>query len=385
MRVSTKLLVSIALFLLLQEVVLRIMFPLPELSNFDRALFVPKKNEFQGGFVRNKSFLWWSLPDTSVAFELNYNKYGFRDVDWQTSKPEVKKRVLFVGDSFVEGIMSQDCQTIPSYFQQASSGSTEVMNAGMLGTSIGDYLQLIADAVPIFNPDMVVMVIYANDFTSDEIKIPSHNLKEEFYSTTTPRLFELLNQHSKGNPVPSLISTQLRAVLPDSAQPTYPFKGRIDEMYEHADSALVSNMLSAHFNPYKLNEVMRMERSLSEPCNTLVPLDFFKYYAEKYDFEPVVVYIPCRHQVSDRYLAYEYQVSKKFDQNIRFTDSTYQTNVINLQQNCEMLGLKFIDTSDTLKTFEENGNRAYWNYDDHMKAAGYRVVGNFVANQLYPN
>lgn len=386
MSTQSKFLISIALFLMLQEVALRIMFPLPELSNFDRALFVPKKNEFQGGFVRNKSFLWWSLPDTIAAFQLNYNRYGFRDEEWQIAKPKGKKRVMFVGDSFVEGIMSQDEQTIPDYFRKAwPITGIQTMNAGMLGTGISEYLQLIADAVPIFSPDMVVMVIYANDFTSDEIKIPSHNLKEEYYAVTKPRLLELLNQYSQGNPVPSLISTQSRTVLPDSSQSTYPFKTRINEMYEHADSALVNNMLTAHFNPYKLNEIMRMERGLREACNLLVPLDFFRYYAEKYDFEPVVVYVPCRHQVSNEYLKYEYQVSKKFDLNIRLTDTIYQTNVLSLKRNCETLGLHFINTSDTLKPYEDNGNNAYWNYDDHMKAAGYEVVGTFVANKLISN
>lgn len=381
MSTRVKLLVSIAGFLLLQEIVLRLVFPLPELSNFDRAQFVPKKNEFQGGFVRNKSFEWWSLPDTSAPFQLNYNKYGFRDDDWQVGKPQPKKRVMFVGDSFVEGIMVDNDQTIPRFFEISKpAGSIETMNAGMLGTGVQEYLQFIADAVPIFQPDVVMMVIYANDFTSESVSIPSHNLAEEYFDRTTPRLFELLKQNRQGNPVPSIFRFSSPTVLPDSAQPTYPFATRIAEMYNHADSTIVSAMLRARFNPYKLNEIIRMERALREPCNLLVPLDFFKFYSEKHSFEPVVVFIPCRHQVTDNYLEFEYAVSKRFDRTIRLTDSKYQLNVELLKRNCHELGLKLIDTSDTLKQMEIEGLHTFWNYDDHMRVEGYHAVGQFVAD-----
>ncbi len=379
MRTRFKILISIIGFLVIQEVALRTLFPLPELSNFDRALFVPKKNELQGGFVRNKSFVWWSKPDTSVAFRLNYNMYGFRDKDWTTTESKGKQRVMLVGDSFVEGIMAEESQTIPTYFMQASSDSVETMNMGMLGTGLSEYLQLIADAVPIFRPDMVVMIIYANDFTNQPIKIPSHNLEEEYYPASMPRIIGLLQQYKSGNPVPSRLMNSSRTVLPDSSQSTYPFKSRIAEMYEHADSSLVSHMLRAEFNPYKLNEIMRMERALREPSNTLVALDFFRYYSEKFDFVPIVVFIPCRHQITNHYLNYEYQLSQRFSRTISLTDSVYFTNVAVLRQNCQQLGLKFIDSSDTLAAMESGGIRAYWNYDDHMRAQGYRAIGELIA------
>ena len=52
-------------FLVFQEIAVRLVFPVPELSNFDRSMYVDK-NE-QGGFVRNRSFLWFSKQDFAAS------------------------------------------------------------------------------------------------------------------------------------------------------------------------------------------------------------------------------------------------------------------------------------------------------------------------------
>ncbi len=79
-----------------------------------------------------------------------YNGYGFRDSEWTVKKATGKRRCLFVGDSFVEGIMAEQDQTIPEYFKKASSEKNlEIINAGMLSVGMKQYLQFLADAVPI--------------------------------------------------------------------------------------------------------------------------------------------------------------------------------------------------------------------------------------------
>jgi lysophospholipase L1-like esterase len=370
-----KIIVYLLLVFLFQEVVFRIGFPIPELSNFDRSSFVLKIGQ-AGSFVRNKSFNWWSLPDTVDPCRLDYNMYGFRGNEWVIKKRIGKKRILFVGDSFVEGIMAPQDQTIPNWFKAANLGpEIEVMNAGMLGTGMTQYLQFIADAVPIFKPDVVFLVVYANDFTSSDIEIPALNLKESYFDSSQPRALELLNQHRKSNPIPFRFSFQSNNLLPSANEPKFPFKDKLDEMYIHADSFLVENMLSAKFNPFKLNEMFRVERALREPANFLVPIDFFRYYSEKYGFEPIVVYIPSRNQVTHYYLQFDYRSSLKFNRNISFTEPQYNGNQQQLGEICKTLGVKYYDLTSRIEEEESVGNHLYWNYDDHMRAKGYGIVG----------
>jgi lysophospholipase L1-like esterase len=282
---------------------------------------------------------------------------------------------MFVGDSFIEGIMAEGHQTIPKVFERQFSEPVETMNAGMLGVDVEKYLQFIADAVPVFKPDVVFLVIYANDFTSGEIAIPNFNLKEEYFTSGKPRLLELIDQYKAGNPVPFVKSFSTKKLLPNITDIAFPYKGRIDEMFLHADSSLVNYMLKAEYNLFKLNEMFRAEKKLREPSNLLVPLDFFRYYAEKYEFEPVVVFLPSRNQVTDHYLQFDYQSSLKFNRNISFTDSIYNVNQARLGEVCSRLGLKYYDFTEELKKQESAANHLYWNYDDHMRAKGYGIVG----------
>ncbi|HAP70520.1 MAG TPA: hypothetical protein DCR04_12490 [Flavobacteriales bacterium] len=370
-----KIISYLLLIFLFQEVVFRVGLPIPELSNFDRSSFVLKVGQ-AGSFVRNKSFNWWSLPDTVSPCKVDYNMYGFRDNEWIIKKRIGKKRILFVGDSFVEGIMAPEEQTIPNCFMRANSGfEIEVMNAGMLGVGMEQYLQFIADAVPIFSPDVVFLVIYANDFTSSEIKIPAYNLKETYFDNSQPRVLELMNQHRQRNPIPFRFSFQSNNLLPSVNEPKFPFRDQLDEMYLNADSSLVENMLSAKFNPFKLNEMFRMEKGLREASKFLVPIDFFRYYSEKYKFEPIVVYIPSRNQVTNYYLQFDHRSSLRFSRNISFTDPEYNVNQVQLGEICKQLRVKYYDLTSKIEEEEAGGNHLYWNYDDHMRAKGYSIVG----------
>ncbi|MFT6027979.1 MAG: hypothetical protein ACI8P5_002257 [Bacteroidia bacterium] len=372
---TQKIISYVLLVFVFQEVLFRVSFPLPELSNFDRASFVLKAGD-SGQFVRNKSFNWWSLPDTTAPSRISYNMYGFRSNEWSVKRQKGKKRVMFVGDSFVEGIMAPQGHSIPDWFKRASDNPRiEVMNAGMLGVGMKKYLQFIADAVPVFRPNVVFLVVYANDFTTNEIEIPAFNLAAEYYDNSRPRFLELIRQYQLGNPIPFRKTFWPQKLLPSLEDPAFPYINKVDQMYAHADSSLVESMCKAEFNPYKLNEMFRMEKALRERANFLIPLDFFRYYAEKFEFEPVVVFMPSRNQVTNHYLQFDHQSSLKFNRNITFADSVYNLNQERLGEVCSRLGLKYYDLTEEIKKQESAGNHLYWNYDDHMRSRGYEFAG----------
>ena len=65
------------------------------------------------------------------------------------------------------------------------------MNMGIVGTGLGSYLRLIVDAVPIFLPDEVFLVVYANDLPfSGHIPFKS-SVQPHYASFHEPRLITL--------------------------------------------------------------------------------------------------------------------------------------------------------------------------------------------------
>jgi lysophospholipase L1-like esterase len=84
-----------------------------------------------------------------------------------------------------------------------------------------------------------------------------------------------------------------------------------------------------------------------------------------------VAYLPERRQVSNYYQTFEKEFSPDdFD----LTQPAYQAHQRQLAEQCASLGVPFLDLSESLAEEEARGNHAYWDYDDHLRAGGNRVV-----------
>ena len=102
-----------------QELLFRICFPLPEIENLNRIdLDVNVLQETHRIYQRDQDWYWQSSLDTEARFVHRMNRYGFRDQEWCVTKPPDVRRILMIGDSFVEGVMSSQDQTIPAYLHQ---------------------------------------------------------------------------------------------------------------------------------------------------------------------------------------------------------------------------------------------------------------------------
>ncbi len=106
--------------LALGEIVFRAVFPAPEVRNFNRILFTPLGHLAAGTAgrggrapLRNVRVTWASDPD-GVEFEHTLNLYGFRGPDFEIAKTPERRRVVFIGDSIVEGV--GDAATLPAVY-----------------------------------------------------------------------------------------------------------------------------------------------------------------------------------------------------------------------------------------------------------------------------
>ena len=144
------------------------MFPLPAIANFNRIEYAPTTMTpmmRSKHYLMNSTISWTSDPDHAGSL-LHLNLYGFRDAQWDVAHKRAR-RILFVGDSFVEGFMAADDETIPAVFARRArrrGRRSRCSTWASAAPSSADYLKLIQDAVPALSPDEVVLVFYANDF-----------------------------------------------------------------------------------------------------------------------------------------------------------------------------------------------------------------------------
>ena len=364
--------------LLLLEVSLRVVFPLPEFSNLDRSLFVTPAEKGIRSYYRHRPFYWESILDTSNHFVLKYNGYGFRDDEWEAEKQDGVGRILITGDSFVEGVMVEQGESIPAIVEHSSVADIEVMNAGMLGTDVSHYLQLIADMVPVYQPDHVIMVIYENDFLKENIRIPNNTLSPIPYSPLKPRLIELLTEWNRGYPVPAKWLAQPIQILPKHGEKKFVWKAgnELDKLAPKLSFA----MKNGQFNHHRLNQIKRHQEQTNEDFDFGEAVEFLRFYASKFEFEPMVVFIPSRNAVSDHYLKYDLELCP--DCGMDFKYSFPNKPLENLRKSCYQAKVPFIDMTQRLIDSEASGHRNYWNYDEHFNATGNALVAQTISDHM---
>ena len=366
---------------LFQEIVFRFAFPLPELSNFNRSnysamLSANLGNTSQAVPIRNVRFVFPSSPD-EAEFRANLNLYGFRG-DNCKQKHE-KQRILFVGDSFVEGVMAPDGKVMPKGFETAANAAgreLDVINLGIAGLDLQQYLPLIVDATALFAPDDLILVLYANDLpTEDNLRanltaaIGKHRaLKAEYFSLLKPRLLELVEMLRQNHVLP--FRWHLSSV--DNFQP-YPVEERA-ALLQHVSPLIADAMCAGTFNPSAVNALYHYEKHLRKEVRISAVLEYLRDYLRERHCRFYVVYIPHKEQVSGHYQEFSREYCNHCPE-LDLRQEVYQQHASALQGDCATLRIPFLDLSIALGVEEEKGNHLYWNYDDHMRGAGYLFSG----------
>lgn len=379
-------LLYLGLVFLFQEVVLRICFPVPEIRNLDRSAYISPENS-EHPFTRNTTRYWQSQPDTNAIFDHEMNQYGFRDHEWTIAKPEGKKRILFIGDSFVEGVMASQDETIPIGFQQALGSETvDVMNGGILGKGLNAYMQAFSDLIPIYKPDVVFLCLYANDMGKVKPVVPQFYLEPGFFPWYEPRFYTVVQEAQMRGPLNPVWSNRREGYLPELDKESNPWRLNEAELAPHVSPRLASHMKAGTFNPFTKDGLAQLEHWLSLTPKLGEALPFFNYICQQNQAQPVVVYLPNRHQVSKAYLSYELETCRvNCPADMDLTKEEYQQHQQVIAQQCEQFGLTFLDMTSWVRDEEAKGRRLFWNYDEHMKGFAYLELGRAIANDWNQN
>ena len=128
-----------------------------------------------GGFHvrRNVPDARYRHKSVDGVWEFTINRNGFRDTcDFAYEKPEGRRRVLVLGDSYTIGYEVHQEEAYPSILEsylRRRGFDVEVLNAGMSGSSTAEELVFLEQEGVRYRPDVVVVGFYKNDL-EDNIK-----------------------------------------------------------------------------------------------------------------------------------------------------------------------------------------------------------------------
>jgi lysophospholipase L1-like esterase len=106
----------------------------------------------------------WRIP----TVQHDVNNLGYRGPQRPHAKPPGTFRIALLGDSFVYGQGVQSDETISAYLEQEfrsreTSLSVEVLNFGIIGLNLDEYLDQYEHFASRWNPDLVLVFPFTND------------------------------------------------------------------------------------------------------------------------------------------------------------------------------------------------------------------------------
>ncbi len=369
-----------------QEVALRMIFPVPEVLNFNRIHYssILHTPADAPRYLSNAKFIWFSEPD-EATFVHTLNLYGFRDKTWKVARDPGRKRALFIGDSIVEGFMANDNQTIPAGFARTASSRNfqlETLNLGVGASNLIEYYRLIGDAVPLFHPDYLFVVFYANDFNS----VPEYDAAwlfspfiPEFSKLMKPRLWHIIEYMNAKKTVPHVWHRSPFPFFAAAPDPRNPWSS--PKFCAHANQfvspAIADAMRRGRFNPYIVDFYGICKKVLRKPFDISPHLEALKIFADKNSCALFIVYIPFNHQVSDAYLPFHKEYAAEKNPTSLMSEQ-YQLHAAILKKSCSQHKIPFLDMTPVLRKREAEGKRLYWNYDTHFRGESYLSIGKTV-------
>jgi hypothetical protein len=365
------------------EILFRIVFPVPKVLNFNRidyskmASIHARKKKRGSHYMGNASYDWQSLPDNATSLH-TLNLYGFRARDWDFSSPD-HERVLFIGDSFVEGVLTPPEKTISRIFEKEAADNghiLETINLGINGIGPIQYARLIRDATPLFKPDKIVVAFFGNDFPVEDLEedIFANSFTPEFSNPFAPRTIQIALNYAKHRTVAFRWTAPPFGYTPPLNGPYHPIA--LDPLYQMTafDGDLLTQANLGKCNAWVFNDLSDTALRLQKPSNADKTIQGISRFLKDRKIELFAVYIPSKYQVNDTY------TSKALTNNDRqdiqsFLGDSYQRHAGELRIICDDLSIPFLDLTPELRRLEAEGISNYWDFDLHMRPEGYTRVG----------
>ncbi len=386
------------------EMLSRFVLPLPVVKNFNRIQFT-KLGTF-GGLaevaktggsptsefsyrppqpLRNVKISWISDPD-GVDEVHTLNLYGFRGPDFVIEKAPGTRRVIFLGDSFTEGFGVADDATIPVAFQrELGNEKLEVLNLGIGAIGLRTISALASIAIPLLEPDYVVLVVYQNDLPAPPLNsdLLQPGFKPVHARWWLPRLVQTgINVWRQQSPA-LFYHRGPFAFFSAVPHPSNPRRDAVDD--ENYPPEIAAAMRAGRFNPFMPLVAAGLEKRLLLPLDAetsgKLHLSYMKKLCGLHGCSLLTGFIPVDVTVSDHYYPFWNHLGANFNAPSLTTPAYTQQQRV-LGNAADELKIPFVDTTAGLRRQESRGQRMYSNYDEHMNAAGYALVGKELARRF---
>jgi lysophospholipase L1-like esterase len=367
-----------------QEAGFRLVFPVPESLTFNRSRYTRAPGKAWAGAetpaATRQIYRVESAPD-GFAFDHTLNLYGFRGPDFALEPARGRPRILFVGDSFVEGMGAADGETIPARFAEALGGDrrVEAINLGIIGAGLAEEARLVRDAVGLLRPDAVFLVLSANDLPAPPYPADLDELAPAFPRANpfAPRAASIASRLARGWPVARRWPA---GPFPFFRPVPWPFNPLTSEPPPpDADPALVEAMRRGKLNPSLLLWAGVVESCLRHDFATGGGagryLGRVARLCEGAGADLVVVYIPASVAVHPALLGAQRRLRPAaFGTMTAPAGPRHRAQQDHLRAATESLGLPFLDLTDAYVRAEATAGGMFWPVDTHATAAGYHLA-----------
>lgn len=333
---------------------------------------------------------WRKRPHAEVSYErreyvvrYRVNARGLRGPDRPYEKPPGARRVLALGDSFVEAFMVRDAETVTSRLEAALAGRgcpAEVLNGGTVGYSTDQEYLFYREEGRRYAPDVVVAFVYHND-------IPYLTL-DRYQSYPKPVLdFGARPPAVRNHPVAAYVPPPAAPSAPPGPRPASYLWEWAKERVERTSARTYNRLAAAglweplrklpmneELRLYKVPELGHLRPSWSAFTWTLETLDAA---ARADGARLAVAYVPSRMEVSDRV----WELTRERYE----VDASYERGAVaaRVAYIAGRLGIPHLDLTPPLAAADGLMTPTYFQTDSHWNARGQeaagRAVGEFLA------
>jgi hypothetical protein len=166
--VSLPTLLVIALVL---EIVFRVVIPASDLpiNHFDTTELIYKFSSSEGQGVATYGRF------ATVRGLWNINNHGWNSpIDYSITKN--RSRIAIIGDSYIEAFQVDADKSYPSLLRNELEGKLDVYSFGVSGAPLSHYLHMSRYVAKVFDPDIFIFTIIANDFDESLYAIKPENI-----------------------------------------------------------------------------------------------------------------------------------------------------------------------------------------------------------------
>lgn len=314
--------------------------------------------------------------------EVAINAHGLRDPERPYAAPPGTRRVLALGDSFVEGYTVPLEQTVTQVLERqlrAEGGAWEVLNGGTTAYSTDQELLFYSTEGARYGATVVVLFFYYNDVY--------YNDRDEFYRQPKP-LFDLderglrLRRYPVATgPVPA---ERLRPPAPQSRSALLEWMGgRLWLTAPHLYDRLAGWGLWTPLPHHQAHREMQVYERAPPPeietawVKTSALLDGLGAATAAGGARLVIVYVPSRLEVDERAWALTRVLYDLGD-----ADWDRHGVAARLQTIAQRAGIPVLDLTPALAAASGRLRSPYLTYDEHWNARGHALAAGEVARYL---